>query len=250
MLTKLPRGYTLDDLLKADPLTALYATIEAAEKNYAEANPEHASRYQATVEEISAKYEDPELEKKVAQHSWATEDGVRAIAFLYEVTAERLKQALEFTKGQHAAVDKAVNEKTLIRSWHALKRKAGIKDVGEKDFPKMLERPMLVLFSADWCGPCRMMRPTFARLVPFFDKADVRYCHEDEWRRGQGVHFIPQFIAYFPNGAKVSSEVGGNTCEIWDTMNKLITLGASWTGEGELVCDKYSCAIVPKITQQ
>ena len=111
------------------------------------------------------------------------------------------------------------------------------------------ERPMLVLYSADWCDPCRWLRPTFARLVRFYDKAEVRYCNEDEWRRSRGVDFIPQFVAYFPNGARVNCDAGSTTKELWETMNKLITLGESWSGEGELVCDQYSSAIVPKRTR-
>ena len=66
------------------------------------------------------------------------------------------------------------------------------------------------------------MRPTFARLVPFFDKADVFYCHDETLRQDHGVKFIPQFVAHFPDGARVSSHVGSTTREVWETMSKLI----------------------------
>ena len=84
-------------------------------------------------------------------------DGMQALAKLINIREELVFLADKFKKGGPNVA--------LIRSWRALKKKAGIKDVDEKDFPKTLERPMLVLYSADWCPPCRMMRPTFARHV-------------------------------------------------------------------------------------
>jgi len=163
---------------------------------------------------------------------------MQALAKLINIREELVFLADKFKKGGPNVA--------LIRSWRALKKKAGIKDVDEKDFPKTLERPMLVLYSADWCPPCRMMRPTFARLVPFFDKAEVHYTHVEDWKwaKSQGVKGIPQFVAYFPNGARVSSNVGSTTKEIWETMHKLIALGRGWEGAGELVCDGDSCKII------
>ena len=88
------------------------------------------------------------------------------------------------------------------------------------------------------------MRPTFARLVPFFkEKAEVFYCHDDEWRRSRGIDSIPRFEMYFPSGAVVGSHVPGTTREIWETMNNLLTLGKSYTGKGMLECTDEKCEI-------
>ena len=89
------------------------------------------------------------------------------------------------------------------------------------------------------------MRPTFARLVPFFDKADVRYCDDDAYRSQLGVKFIPQFVAYFPSGASVHAHVGDTTHEVWSTMNNLIVLGKNFEGRGTLTCTDDTCAITP-----
>lgn len=253
MKSLLPRGYTLDDLLKADPLASLYREITIVLDAHRKAHAKDDAAVSKLFKQVHALVkEKPELRGKWAEHGIDTSRGRRALVPLFGVSEKELLQVKKFQDGARRAKDRVVSNAVLIRSWRALKQRAKIKDIGEKDFPKTFGRPMLVLYSADWCAPCRIMRPTFARLVPFFDKAEVRYCHEEDWgwRQSQGVNGIPQFVAYFPNGARVNSSVGSTTKEVWDTMNKLITLGMSWGGEGELRCTEESCAIVPKEKQK
>lgn len=245
--TKLPMAYTLEELLRTDPMGSLYKAFEDASGAYAAQHAEDDATVRKHFERMQAlAKEKPELRGKWAEHGIDTPKGRRALASLFDIPENELLRIKKFQDGARRAREKVATATTLIRSWRALKRKAGIRDIESKDFPKTLERPMLVLYSADWCPPCRMMRPTFARLVPFFDKADVRYCHEEDWtwRQSQGVSGIPQFVAYFPNGARVNGDVGSTTKEIWDTMNALIALGKNWEGKGELVCDENSCKIV------
>ena len=250
MRSYLPRKYTLEDLLAGDPLALMSAEYTKAYKAFVAAHPEGAKETASTYEHLRKIYkEQPGLREILEAIDGDTEEDLLKISQLISISVEQLVRVETYQKEHQAAVDRVASADELIRSWRALKQQAGIADIGEENFPETVERPMLVLYSADWCDPCRWLRPTFARLVRFYDKAEVRYCHEDEWRRSRGVNFIPQLVAYFPNGASVSSDCPRTTRELWETMNKLVALGESWSGEGELVCDQYSSAIVPKRTR-
>lgn len=247
MKTSLPRNYTLDQLLHADPVGTLYEKIEEAGKLYDLAHFDDAMRSKATGDKWRSSNEEknPELRDRLAKLDITTPEGFRASVELHGISYADMKHWKKFREDRLTSIVSVFDETALIRSWRVLKSRAKITDVGEKNFPTELERPMLVLYSADWCGPCVLIRPTFARLVPFFDNADVRYCHDDEYRRNCGIAFIPQFVAYFPNGSSVFSHVPRTAREIWNTMNKLVVLGQSFSGEGELVCTEESCSIVP-----
>lgn len=247
MKTRLPRNYTLEQLLHADPITALYAQMENAMNEYELKEPVGAKISELVLKKWRAACEKkPELRIEFQKHDFRTTEGLRVYAQLLDIPESEMLDWRDFFIAKMDARKNAVNDETLIRSWRQLKTKAKIRDVGESNFPDKFDHPMLVLYSADWCPPCRIMRPTFARLVLFFDKAEVRYCHEDEYRRGRGIEFIPQFVAYFPNGSSVSSRVGGNAREVWGNMHKLVTLGERFVGNGELVCNDEYCEVVVK----
>ena len=247
MKTVLPRNYTLEQLLLADPITAIYAHMENAMNAYELEDPIGAKKSECILKKWREAYEKkPELRIELQKHNFRTPEGLSVHAKLLNIPETEMLGWRDFFIAKMNARVHAVNDETLIRSWRQLKTRARIRDVGASNFPEKFDRPMLVLYSADWCPPCRVMRPTFARLVSFFDKADVRYCHEDEYRRGRGIEFIPQFVAYFPNGSSVSSRVGANTREMWDNMHKLATLGECFVGHGELVCNDEHCEVVEK----
>ena len=72
------------------------------------------------------------------------------------------------------------------------------------------DRPVLVDFYADWCGPCKMMGPVVEEISGEFD--DVKVCkinidEEMEVAQRYGVMSIPTFIA-FKNGEMTGKQVG------------------------------------------
>lgn len=111
--------------------------------------------------------------------------------------------------------------------------------------PPEADMPCLVFVSASWCPPCKVIKPTFYELARNFSKARVFYADADEldaWK--QGVEFVPQLVAFFPGGKKVTASCGSSTTELWKNMNLLFTVGASYKGEhGELVCTDTECSI-------
>ena len=131
-------------------------------------------------------------------------------------------------------------------AWEYLLFLSPITVVDATNFPRDEKEPVIVFFSADWCFPCQITKPVFARLSHFFDKAGLYYCADVEVREREGIEWIPQLVAYFPDG-KISSHCGGTTEELWNNLNMLITLGRDATGDNELVCGEGGvCALQPK----
>jgi thioredoxin 1 len=69
-------------------------------------------------------------------------------------------------------------------------------------------------FEADWCGPCRMLKPTFQKLEgEFGNSVKFSYINVDEQSElaGQyGVRSIP-FVVIEKNGEVVQSVVGAQS---------------------------------------
>jgi len=72
------------------------------------------------------------------------------------------------------------------------------------------EKPVLVDFNADWCGPCQMMKPIveeFAENNPDVKVVSVNVDDEDALSETYGVATIPCLVV-FRDGAEVAREVG------------------------------------------
>ena len=72
------------------------------------------------------------------------------------------------------------------------------------------DKPVLVDFYADWCGPCKMMGPVVEELAG--EEAGVKVCKiniDEEMGLAQrfGVMSIPTFIA-FKNGEIAGKQIG------------------------------------------
>ena len=72
------------------------------------------------------------------------------------------------------------------------------------------DRPVLVDFYADWCGPCKMMGPVVEELAG--EETGVKVCKiniDEEMAVAQkyGVMSIPTFIA-FKNGEVAGKQIG------------------------------------------
>ena len=72
------------------------------------------------------------------------------------------------------------------------------------------DRPVLVDFWADWCGPCRMLAPTIHEIAE--ERPDIKVCKvnvdaAEELAMRFGVMSIPTLIA-FRDGKQIGQSVG------------------------------------------
>lgn len=87
-------------------------------------------------------------------------------------------------------------------------------DVTDQDFQqKVLEsdKPVLVDFWAEWCGPCRMLTPVLEKMAEqYADKITVAKVNVDEnpgIASQYGITSIPAVFA-FKGGEKVATSIG------------------------------------------
>ena len=78
---------------------------------------------------------------------------------------------------------------------------------------------MIVEFWAEWCGPCKMMKPIFERIAKEYreQNSDVQLYTMDveanmEFAKSLGIRNIPM-IKTFANGTETYSRVGAHTEE-------------------------------------
>ena len=72
------------------------------------------------------------------------------------------------------------------------------------------DKPVLVDFNADWCGPCRMLRPAIDQLAE--EREDVKFVSvniddEDQLAEKYNVSSIP-CIVVFKDGKEAARSVG------------------------------------------
>ena len=72
------------------------------------------------------------------------------------------------------------------------------------------DKPVLVDFNAEWCGPCRMMKPVLDQLAA--DRGDIKVVSvniddEDELAEEYGISSIP-CLAVFRDGAETARNIG------------------------------------------
>lgn len=72
------------------------------------------------------------------------------------------------------------------------------------------EKPVLADFNAEWCGPCRMLKPVLEEIaneVPDYKVVSINIDDADELAYQYGVSSIPCLVV-FKNGEEVSRNVG------------------------------------------
>ncbi len=85
--------------------------------------------------------------------------------------------------------------------------------VGKENFESEVlnsEKPVLVDFNANWCGPCKMLKPILDEVAE--ERSDVKIVSiniddEDELAEDYSVYSIPCLVL-FKNGAEAKRSVG------------------------------------------
>ena len=103
------------------------------------------------------------------------------------------------------------------------------KDVSEDDFDSMVinsDKPVLVDFWAEWCGPCKMLTPTIDAISEEYnDKSVIVKVNVDEApaiATKYGIRSIPSLL-FFNNGEVVEQKVGAvSKDELTAVLDKLI----------------------------
>ena len=88
------------------------------------------------------------------------------------------------------------------------------KEVNTQNFEDLVlksEKPVMIDFWAEWCGPCKMISPIIEEIAKDFDgKLEVLKCNVDDNHQLAekfGIRNIPTMI-YFKNGKQVDKQVG------------------------------------------
>ena len=87
-----------------------------------------------------------------------------------------------------------------------------VKMIGKNNFEevKNSDKPVLIDFYADWCGPCRMVAPILHEIAeerPDIVVAKINVDDEEELAMQFGVYSIPTLVV-MKNGAVVKQASG------------------------------------------
>lgn len=232
---------TLQDMLAKDEMGTIFEKANAVQHEFMD----RPDTFADVDESMARSRQDSALSEQMLGLDHRAENFNEKLAEILGLEVGRVAGFMQFREKMGLAMRELMDNDDLRGSWNELMETAPIQKIGLADFPTGATDPFIVFYSADWCGPCHATKPTFARLAPFFDKATLYYSSDEELHKREEVKFIPQLVAYFPDGRKVRSVCGDTAQELWDTLNLLITQGEGFEGDGMLVCSDEGCRIEP-----
>lgn len=216
---------SLARLLDEDRLGACIASVTVAESR---AEKRAAKRFPAFPEVAELVRTAPdETRRVIAGTDWSDPEQVKDISELLGVAAETLLRYRREREAVRQAWLQAAGIPDLKRSWALSVRGAPIRKATRTTLRAPGERPLLVLFTADWCRWCWVVKPTFARLSHHFTAAKLFYTDDEDLAREEcEVLFWPQLVGYPEDGGKVATECGETTRELWEDMHRVVGAAA------------------------
>ena len=85
-----------------------------------------------------------------------------------------------------------------------------IKEINKDNFNDIVlnsKEKILVDFNANWCGPCRMLKPILEEIADKYNIVSVNIDDEDELADTYSVSSIPCLVL-FENGKEVKRNIG------------------------------------------
>lgn len=246
MPSRKPR--TVEEVFLNDPIETTHGKNRKIREHIRLSYPEESAKADKASKAINDSFRDPETNKLLTELNTWTEDwreNADKIAALLKVDVDDLESYDKLDKIYKKEYAKRIaNPRKAL--WKRMIKKSPITVINRETFPQDSERPFIVFYSADWCGPCQTIKPAYLRISRFFDKAKLYYYASDEiFKERPEIKFVPQIVAYLVNGSSVHSDCGANTKKLWDNMNLMLTLGENFSGTGELICTETECQIKP-----
>lgn len=239
----------LSEIIKEDFLGNVVARGKKAAKPYEEIIK---TEYEDIDKIMSEAQQNPELlivlQNIDRDTSLDKEEKVKETAEALGVSSQRWGEFYDILEQKTKTIGATIDYASLDALWEELLPKSAVQVIDSQTFPKdTAEFPFIVFYSADWCNPCKLRKPTYAMLSRFFVRAQLFYTSDEDLanRELDEVRF-PTLVAYFPDKeTKVKSSLPLTTYEFWNTLNKLITFGSGFEGEGQLICTETECSIEP-----
>jgi len=134
----------------------------------------------------------------------------------------------------------------LIEEGKKLIGESPVVKIVDGTLPAEEEKPYLVLYTAQWCGPCRIMKPTFARLAHYFDKGKLFYTEDGlnigasnpeftKLSKKERVVGYPSLVSYVGQ-AKLHHAGASDTKHLWEAMNQLVIMAEPYAKKDYLGC--------------
>ncbi len=138
-----------------------------------------------------------------------------------------LTRAQNFFCPKRASANQEMKDVPVVDEQHPV-----IHIENEAHFHKLLaesdEYPLIMKATADWCGPCKVIKPVFLELAEEHTvKNGLRFCEIDvdecdSLALSLGVSSIPAFHAYL-SGDKIDDFSGAKKNELVQLINRVLT---------------------------
>lgn len=98
-----------------------------------------------------------------------------------------------------------------------------ISNISEFDDIIKGNKPVVVQFSAEWCGPCKTIKPKVQEIAKEYSNIDFLYVDVDEFGKiaaKYSVRSVPAFF-FIKNGETVDNVLGAKESEIRKKVEEL-----------------------------